>query len=153
MKRSLSFKCSDCSLPKIENIVPSNAVPFVSDGNNAGNTLLSILSSKRPSTLVPLLCHQQRSIPAIFSPPPIISPILSPTLVPTRINSPLTSPVLNQSLEKYLFEILEFESNPDLDFIISSEQPDSPTPGINNDRLTDLSGSSFESVNISFVSS
>lgn len=43
-----------------------------------------------------------------------------PTLVPTRIISSLSSLVLNQSLEKYLFEILEFESNPDLDLIISS---------------------------------
>ncbi len=87
VKRCFIFKCSNCTLQNIENVLPSeaDANSLISDENSVScevkPTTEKVYSSpsQRPSTLFP----QQfpLSTPLIFVPPAMISP-LSPIFAP-----------------------------------------------------------------------
>lgn len=131
MKRSHSFKCSNCNLQDIENCKPADAVPSTSL-----STTDVVKPSNRPATLI-LPRHQ--STPLIPTPPLIISPIsplCSPIFVPPRIISPLISPLFDATVENYI--LVALQCNPAIanavNFDSSSEQQDSTKLGTSSER-------------------
>ena len=131
MKRSHSFKCSNCNLQNIENCKPADAV-----SSTSLSTTNVVKSSNRPATLI---LPRYQSTPLIPSPPlniSSISPLCSPIFAPPRIISPLISPHFDTTVENYI--LVALQCNPAIanavNFASSSEQQNSTKRGTSSER-------------------